>query len=82
MECLRSTSEKSIELDIQPETEAVFVNGAAWVYLYFQRDSKRFKEYIVDEVIKPLLDINPLSANPTKWQNTLKQFVGNSQRIV
>ena len=21
-------------------------------------------------------DINPLSANPTKWSNTLKQFVG------
>ena len=21
--------------------------------------------------------INPLSANPTKWPNTLKQFVGN-----
>ena len=21
---------------------------------------------------------NPLSANPTKWSNTLKQFVGNS----
>ena len=22
--------------------------------------------------------LNPLSANPTKWPNTLKQFVGNS----
>ena len=28
------------------------------------------------------LNINPLSANPTKWSNTLKQFVGNSRRIV
>ena len=26
--------------------------------------------------------VNPLSANPTKWSNTLKQFVGNSRRIV
>ena len=26
--------------------------------------------------------INPLSANPTKWSNTLKQFVGKSRRIV
>ena len=26
--------------------------------------------------------INPLSANPTKWSNTLKQFVGKSQQIV
>ena len=23
------------------------------------------------------LYVNPLSANPTKWSNTLKQFVGN-----
>ena len=29
-----------------------------------------------------LWNFNPLSANPTKWSNTLKQFVGNSQRIV
>ena len=26
--------------------------------------------------------INSLSANPTKWSNTLKQFVGYCQRIV
>ena len=25
--------------------------------------------------------INPLNANTTKWSNTLKQFVGNVQRI-
>ena len=24
--------------------------------------------------------VNPLSANPTKWSNTLKQFVGNLPR--
>ena len=24
---------------------------------------------------------NPLSANPTKWSNTLKQFVGKMQTI-
>ena len=24
------------------------------------------------------LYLNPLSVNPTKWSNTLKQFVGNS----
>ena len=23
------------------------------------------------------VNFNPLSANPTKWSNTLKQFVGN-----
>ena len=26
--------------------------------------------------IRVLLDLNPLSANPTKWPNTRKQFVG------
>ena len=26
--------------------------------------------------------ISPLSANPTKWSNTLKQFVGFCRRIV
>ena len=26
--------------------------------------------------------LNSLSANPTKWSNTLKQFVGKSRRIV
>ena len=23
------------------------------------------------------IEVNPLNANPTKWSNTLKQFVGN-----
>ena len=23
------------------------------------------------------VNVNPLSANPTKWSNTVKQFVGN-----
>ena len=27
-------------------------------------------------------DINPLKVNPTKWSNTLKQFVGFRQWIV
>ena len=28
-------------------------------------------------VHKRVFYLNPLSANPTKWSNTLKQFVGN-----
>ena len=28
------------------------------------------------------MTFNPLSANPTKWSNIPKQFVGNSRRIV
>ena len=34
-------------------------------------------EYVRNVKIKGKL--NPLSANPTKWSNTLKQFVGNSR---
>ena len=29
-----------------------------------------------------LVHFNPLSANSTKWSNTLKQLVGKRQRIV
>ena len=27
--------------------------------------------------MQSLKDVNPLSANPTKWSNTLKQFAGS-----
>ena len=33
-------------------------------------------------VIRKTLSFNPLSSNPTKWSNTLKEFVGKSRRIV
>ena len=56
MECLRS--EQSIESDIRPEVEAVVVDGAAWVHLHSPRCSKRFEEYIDNELIKPLLDLH------------------------
>ena len=28
------------------------------------------------------IEVKPLSADPVKWSNTLKQFVSNSRRIV
>ena len=34
-----------------------------------------FTDYLLQ-----MLGLN-LSANPTKWSNTLKQFVGNSQQV-
>ena len=30
----------------------------------------------LNESLTKLLSVNPLSDNPTKWSNTLKQFVG------
>ena len=32
--------------------------------------------------IKLTAFLNPLRANPTKWPNTLKKFVGKSRQIV
>ena len=46
------------------------------IKLNIKFETKRFElEYTLDM-------FNPLSTNLTKWSNTLKQFVGNSQQIV
>ena len=37
---------------------------------------------LVTKIYMCRLIINPFSANPTKWSNTLKQFVGDSGQIV
>ena len=56
------------------ETGAVEV-VLTWEYTYLPASAKVIRKY-------PEVGVNPLSANPTKWSNTLKQFFGNSQRIV
>ena len=35
-----------------------------------------------DELTPITTDLNPLRANPTKWSNALKQFVGNRRQII
>ena len=35
----------------------------------------------VSQSVSVILSFNPLSANPTKWSNTLKQFVGKLPTI-
>ena len=42
----------------------------------------QFYWYVQVKLNKLWVKVNPLSADPTKWSNTLKQFVGNSQQIV
>ena len=37
---------------------------------------------VSDNTANKIYSVNPLSANPIKWANTLKQFVGFCQRIV
>ena len=38
-------------------------------------DLSNIRRNNVNRLILALISINPLSANPTKWSNTLKQFV-------
>ena len=46
-------------------------------------DLKLISNSPLNSLFFPSLDyINPLCANPTKWSNTIKQFVDNSWRIV
>ena len=50
-------------------------------YLIALEDAKRQSQATEKETKRKLIktevaDFNPLSANPTKWPNTLKQFVG------
>ena len=42
-----------------------------FLFLSYSIDKQSFSSFFV-------LDANPVSANPTKWSNTLKQFVGKS----
>ena len=37
----------------------------------------RFHQLATFVIVVNVCKLNPLSANPTKWSNTLKQFVGN-----
>ena len=56
------------------------INVLDWFRINSINTSPAKFQFMVLEVknIAPFrLNINPLSANPTKWSNTLKQFVGN-----
>ena len=41
-----------------------------------QRITRLLKPHIKKHDQHDIIVLNPLSANPTKWSNTLKQFVG------
>ena len=43
---------------------------------------KKANEREFQQILGVLSFFNPLNANPTKWSNALKQFVGKNQRIV
>ena len=56
-----------------------FHNSPASTYGYEVR--QKFKDRLQTSLLI-LSEFNPLSANFTKWSNTLKQSFGNSRRIV
>ena len=58
--------------------------SAYWLKMHPCVDIIRGKALMLNQGVSrwKCLIFNPLSANPTKWSNTLKQFVGKSRRIV
>ena len=61
------------------------VEKAEWFHrLIFFRSCQIFGMELFTEIImlKKLNAVNSLSSNQTKWSNTLRQFAGNSWRIV
>ena len=44
--------------------------------LYFKTEKLGLNYTVIFMTDTVIVDFNPLSANPTKWLNTLKQFVG------
>ena len=45
--------------------------------ILFKTDSRVSLHWSKNATIFMVIAINPLSVNPTKWSNTLKQFVAN-----
>ena len=53
-----------------------------WLFFLCVSSFGRFRLIISFRAIKKSHILNPLSASPTKWSNTLKQFVAICRRIV
>ena len=47
----------------------------------FEQVNAGWVNCIMNYIVIRLISLNPLSANPTKWSNTLKQFFGKNRRI-
>ena len=47
-----------------------------YIYFRFYNTDSVEMSYGITKILINI--VNPLSANPTKWSNTLKQFVSNS----
>ena len=62
----------SIHVDTQPK-QSFHISEMS----YERLKNVSFTPYVIWDT-----QFNPLSASPTKWSNTLKQFAGKSRRIV
>ena len=67
------------------------INGINLIQTLVAPNSRSFSSYYIfrnafSRFIRPaemkIFNVNPLSANSTKWSNTLKQYVGNMLHIV
>ena len=51
------------------------------LYTFKTQEKKEQRSFVLESAMYyesyQNVDFNPLSPNPTKWSNTLKQFVGN-----
>ena len=53
------------------------LNGQQFIRKMDEQElSKRIKLHYLSRSVQPISISNSLRANPTKWSNTLKQFVG------
>ena len=50
---------------------------AIWYHLYNLKNVKNTHGGVLNHIKMRIMSLpNPLSANPTKWSNALKQFIG------
>ena len=83
--CIQSECRK-----IRTRNNSVFLDTVHAVYselLFYRRLRKNLIARVLDYLFRffsivNTYTFNSLSANPTKWSDTLKQFVGCCQRIV
>ena len=64
---------------IRPKFETVWSNSFLLTFNY-RKCEKSINS--TKDIVLEIPPINPLGVNSTKWSNTLKQFFGNSRRIV
>ena len=75
---LQATNINKCDRNIESKVTPDRVKATAALYLgIFKKTFHEITKLTYMKISKIKSKINPLSANPTKWSNILKQFVGN-----